>query len=244
MLRSMSIAHAPTSFGIITTILVGLVAGVILATPPGVINLTIVNFLSQKKYKSALWVGAGSATLDVFYAALALYSTSAVYAALQCFIHNNPLVMFGLELLFVIALLVFGISKSLTKRTPQPAAERTRFATIGRNCHPFLLGCLLALTHILVPTFLPGYAYMAAMLIDAKLIALNHLHFTTFALMFAAGNLLWVLLIVSIFKRWGDRIKEHHFQRMEKGIGLLFLIVAILLLIRMAATTRWDALLR
>lgn len=235
---------ATPSLEILTTVLVGLIAGVILATPPGVINLTIVNYLSQRKFRPALWVGAGSATLDIFYAALALYSTSAVYQALQCFIHSNPLVMFVLEALFVVALLGFGVSKCFSKGTQSSAAKRKLFATADRKCHPYLLGCLLALTHILVPTFLPGYAYMAAMLIDAKLIALTHLHFVLFSLMFAIGNLLWVLLIVSIFKRWGDRIEDRHFRRMEKGIGGLFLCVALLLLFRMAATTRWEALLR
>lgn len=225
---------------ILITIVVGLIAGIILATPPGVINLTIFHFLTQEKPRHSLWVGAGSATLDIFYAALALYSTSAVYQALQGFIHRNPEVVAILEFIFALALLIFGVSK-LVHRGDGSFFSKLKYTSTRQNkLHPYFLGCILALTHILVPTFLPGYAYMAAMLIDAKLVALNNFHFVIFSLCFALGNFLWVIGIVALFTKLGKEIGEMHLKRIDKIIGILFTLVGFGMIMRMILSTNWQ----
>lgn len=151
---------------ILVTIAIGILSGIVLATPPGVINLTILHYLSKGNRRNALWVGAGSAFLDIFYGALAMYSASAVYVALSDFILSNPRLMQTLEVLLILSIVSFGMYKLFLQPKGPRVSEFAEPSSRIRKLHPFFLGCALALTHIVVPTFLPGYAYLATILIN------------------------------------------------------------------------------
>lgn len=225
---------------ILITVFIGLMAGIILATPPGVINLTIMNLLAQHRHREALWVGAGSATLDIFYGALAMFSTSAVYLVLQGFIEANPITMKTLEVIFVAGLVAVGLHKLRTKEGATSQDSRTkRVITKLNSFHPFIGGCLLALTHILVPTFLPGYAYLAALLIHTGWIPLSSASLWLFAFSFAAGNMLWVFFVVGLSKRFSHLVQARSYLAIDRGFGALFLTAGVLMSIRLLTTAVW-----
>jgi len=209
----------------VVTILIGLASGVVLATPPGVINLTILHYLSQGKPRKALWVGAGSATLDVVYGALAMYSASAVYAALYGFIESNPITMKTLEGLLIVALIGFALYKLFFESTHDKSVQALDPPVSTRKLHPYFFGCALALTHIVVPTFLPGYAYLAALLIASHVVPETNLHYCLMSVSFGIGNFLWVLGIVAYFRNADPAEEKARFRRIDVIIGILFLVI-------------------
>lgn len=211
----------------VITIAIGISSGIVLATPPGVINLTILHYVSQAKPRNALWVGAGSATLDVFYGALAMYSASAVYGALQGFIVSNPILMKTLEGLLIAALIGFAIYKLFFESAREKEVKSVDPPAGTRKLHPYILGCALALTHIVVPTFLPGYAYLAAILINSGVVPETNFHYWLFSFMFGFGNFLWVVGIVNYFRNADPIEEKQRFRRIDVIIGILFLVIGI-----------------
>lgn len=218
---------------IIVVLTIGLAAGIVLATPPGVINLTIFDLLAKNKPRQALWVGAGSATLDVFYAMLALFSTSAVCGAISGFTAGHPSIMLCAEVAFIAALIAYGLSKLISRTKLPPSTRRVVLPAAFRRLHPYSLGCLLALTHLAVPTFLPSYTYLAALLINSGLIGLSHSDFILFALAFGAGNLVFVAAVVSIYQMYRHILSAGHFSLINRALGGLFCSVGILMAMKL-----------
>jgi hypothetical protein len=209
----------------IVTILIGLGSGIVLATPPGVINLMILHYLAQGKPRKALWVGAGSAALDIFYGALAMYSASAVYAALAGFISTNPITMKTLEGLLIAAMIGFALYKLFFESHETPPVGPLAPLVSTRELHPFYLGCALGLTHIVVPTFLPGYAYLATILINSKIIPETNLYYWLISVAFGVGNFLWVVGVVRYFRNSNPIEDKLRFRRIDLTIGVLFLTI-------------------
>ncbi len=220
----------------ILTILIGLASGIVLATPPGVINLTILHYLSQGESRRALWVGAGSATLDVIYGLLAMYSASAAYRALHSFIETNPMTMKALEGLFVAAMIGFAVYKLFFESDHQKEVQASSLPTGNRTLHPYVLGCALALTHIVVPTFLPAYAYMAAILINSQLIPETNAYYCLMSVSFGVGNFLWVLGIVQYFRNADPAEEKIRFRRIDVTIGLVFLAIGLVAATRLLSS--------
>lgn len=214
------------------TILIGLISGILLATPPGVINLTILHCLSLGKARKALWVGAGSAALDVLYCLLAMYSASAVYVTLSGFIEGHRTFMKALEGVFILGLIGFALYKLFLPPERHPPIKEVEPPVGARKLHPFFLGCALALTHIVVPTFLPGYAYLAALLINAQAIPNSNFHFVLMSVAFGIGNFVWVVCLVGYFRDADPSQEKERFRRIDVVIGTLFLIIGLIGLIR------------
>ena len=134
--------------------------------------------------------------------------------------HHNP------HRLFLLGLIVFAVYKLFFERQRE-RSEPVQSPLFARKLHPYALGCALALTHIIVPTFLPGYAYLAALLINTKLIPDTNAHYLLMSLAFGVGNFLWVLGLVGYFRNANPAEEKARFRRIDIVIGTLFLIIGV-----------------
>lgn len=224
----------------ISVVLIGIVAGIILATPPGIINLSILNLISNKKFKEAFFIGAGSATMDIFYALIALYSTSKIYKFVSGLSDDYPKVFLVLDILLIVILIVYGFYKIFEKKNEMKYVNLDKFKKYFGKLHPFFVGCLLALTHILIPAYIPSYAYMSALLLKSGLLSNTNYYYFVFAIAFGVGNLIWVGMIVGMSKKYEHFINDNNYIRIQKGLGVLFVVVSLIFIYKLYFYTNWN----
>lgn len=224
----------------ITIVLVGVISGIILASPPGVINLSILNQISSKQFKSAFFIGAGSALMDTLYALIVLFSTTKIYKILSNLANDYPKLFLVFDILLVVILAAYGFYKIFEKKNEIKNINFERYKKYFGKFHPFLIGCLLALTNLLFPTFIPSYAYMAALLLKSGLINGSYYLYFLFALAFGIGNLIWVGSIVGLSKKYEHIIDDNNYIRIQKGLGVLFILVSLMLVYKLYFYTNWQ----
>jgi threonine/homoserine/homoserine lactone efflux protein len=227
----------------IITIIAGIISGIVLALPPGIINLTMVNLISTKKFNEAFYIGAGSATIDIFYALVAIYSTSHIYKLLIQFTTENPRLILVLELLLIIILLIYGLNKLFERKNEIQSINIQRYSKYLNKLHPFISGCFLATTHIVVPTFIPGYAYMSTLLLKSGFIGKTTPFFLLFSFFFGVGNLIWVSFLVIMSRKYEHFITDRNYIRVQRILGILFIAVSIIMLYKAVFFTEWDKIL-
>lgn len=223
---------------ILLTLSTGLSVGFLLATPIGIINLTIINLISNQRYKEATYLGAGSASLDIFYSFISLYSTSIVFQTLQSFVLENPKFIFLMEVIMIIVLFLFGINK-IRKVENVNIKKIILFDKLSNKLHPYFVGLLMATTHILIPSFLPGYAYMSAILLKNNLIVDSFLHFLFFAICFGIGTQTFYTIMILFSKKYSHLFLEKFKKVIPKVIGILFLLFGLLLTYRITSNVDW-----
>jgi threonine/homoserine/homoserine lactone efflux protein len=228
--------------------LVGLAAGFVLAIPPGPIAVAIIKQGIQRKVKAGTEIGIGAAVMDMLYALLAAFASSALVSALTDKITGNEWLMLGFQLASICVLVFLGIrylrpsSKSIHDTEAKEAAQEKKAERLGFSS-PFVVGVLIALTNLASPTFLPSFIFVIGLFQSRGWIG----HFTIdnilYAVGFGIGTAIWFLLLLRIITLLRDKLSPNFVSIIYNIAAGSMLIFACVLAYHVVVATPWSSLL-
>jgi threonine/homoserine/homoserine lactone efflux protein len=229
--------------------LVGLVAGFVLAIPPGPIAVAIIKQGIHGKGKAGTQIGLGAAAMDMLYAFIAAFASSALVSALKDKITGNGWLMLAFQVVSIGVLVFLGIrylrpsTKSIHESEEKEAQQEQKAKRLGFSS-PFIIGVLIALTNLASPTFLPSFIFVIGLLQSRGWIGQNPWDNILYAVGFGIGTAIWFLLLLRTITMLRDKISPNFVTVIYNIAAGSMLIFACILAYHVAVDTPWSTLLR
>src|SRR5437588_3669941 len=181
----------------VTALLVGLVVGFVLAMPPGPIAIACLRQALAGQTREGLALVLGASAMDIGYALLAAYTSSALVGARWAMVLHNAWALLAFQGGCIVVLVVFGLRYCRSSR--HRGAARAQPKARGRlrsDVSPALSGVLLALTNLANPLFLPSLIFVMSLLQVRGWVGHAVGAHVLYALGFGGGAALWYVLLL------------------------------------------------
>ncbi|MBE0642736.1 MAG: hypothetical protein IH600_01515 [Bacteroidetes bacterium] len=177
--------------------------------------------------------------VDITMAALAVSAAASATDLYLRAVHSHPALLPTVKT--VLVLLFCGYGVYLLLRTPAMLRDRMsvtagggfirrRGSIASAPLHPFTLGVSLKASTVVSPSFLAGFALLTAQAGALGLAGWGMPERLLFAFGFGLGNLLYLQCCMRIAARCTDRLSDSHLRRVQRGFGLAFLVLGVVLL--------------
>ena len=228
----------------VTALLVGLVVGFVLAIPPGPIAMACIRQGLAGQAREGVALVLGASAMDVGYALLAAFASSALAGAFWGMVMHNAWALLAFQGGGIVVLVVFGLR--YCRSTTHGGVARARAVARGRprdDASPYLHGVLIALTNLASPSFLPSLIFAMSFL---------HVHGwvghavgdnVMYALGFGGGGALWFILLLKTLTHLRAKFAPTVMPMMDRVAGGMFLLCAGMLTYHIVTTTAWARLL-
>lgn len=227
----------------VTALLVGLVVGFVLAIPPGPIMIACIRQALAGQPREGMTLALAASVMDIVYALLAAFASSALFGALRDMITGNVWCLLAFQGGGIVVLVVLGLH--YWKPTPPagvvPPWPEERERPLG-NASPYLRGALIALTNLASPTFLPALIFVMSLLHAQGWVGHDVNEHAMYALGFGAGSALWFLLLLRTLTRLRAQVSPTVMPMLSRVAGGVLLLFALLLTYRVITTTVWSRL--
>jgi L-lysine exporter family protein LysE/ArgO len=226
----------------VTSLLVGLVMGFVLAIPPGPIAMACIQQALAGQAREGLALVLGASALDIGYALLAAFASSALLGALWGMVRHNAWALLAFQGGCIVVLVVFGIrylwsiNNVRSSRAVPEAWGRPR-----GDASPYLRGVLIALTNLASPTFLPSLIFAMSLLHVRGWVGHDVGDNVMYALGFGIGGALWFVLLLRTLTHLRAKFSPAVIPIMYRVAGGVFLLFAGMLTYNMV-TTAWSRL--
>jgi threonine/homoserine/homoserine lactone efflux protein len=222
---------------------VGLVVGFVLAIPPGPIAMACVQQGLAGQAREGLALVLGASAMDIVYALLAAFASSALVEALWGLVLHHAWALLAFQGGCIVVLVVLGL-RYCRSTTPGDAA-RARPEAQDRprgDASPYLHGVLIALTNLASPTFLPSLIFAMSLLHVRGWVGHAVGDHVMYALGFGAGAALWFVLLLRTLTRLRSQFSPTVIPMLSRVAGGVFLLFALMLAYNMVTTTAWSRL--
>jgi threonine/homoserine/homoserine lactone efflux protein len=227
----------------VTALLVGLVVGFVLAIPPGPIAMACVQQGLAGQAREGLALVLGASAMDIVYALLAAFASSALVEALWGLVLHHAWTLLAFQGGCIVVLVVLGL-RYCRSTTPGDAA-RARPEAQDRprgDASPYLHGVLIALTNLASPTFLPSLIFAMSLLHVRGWVGHAVGDHVMYALGFGGGGALWFVLLLRTLTYLRAQVSPTVIPMMYRVAGGVFLLFAGMLTYNMVTTTAWSRL--
>lgn len=200
------------------SLLIGGLAGFLVAIPVGPVNLTVIDKAVRKGFLAAFMAGAGAMLAETIYAALMLAGHSTIL--------DRPPVALAMQIVSVIVLSFLGVRSLLAKTDQfQERSAATAERVIERWHHPksFLLGFIMTVSNLAV---LLTWGTLAQQLLVHELIRPELDSRSACTAGVFLGGLLWFFLLSFLVARAHRRVKPRALMLLVRGCGIVFLVIA------------------
>ncbi len=228
------------------SLVAGVIAGFVLAMPPGPVGVTAIKLVLDKGKKPALLAALGTTVMDFIFAFLTVFATSAIISLLDNFAEKYPIGVLLIQIVVVAAIVAYGILLRKSKgeeNNDNKKAKTYSFIEYLKHRGPFLLGFAVALANIANPTFLGSISYVAVLLQKWAFIDSSIIGRTIYALGFGVGTFLWLYILVKVIVFYKPRMSENMIFKIKKFAGLTLIGFGTLLGYRVIAFTNWGQIL-
>jgi threonine/homoserine/homoserine lactone efflux protein len=226
----------------VTALLVGLVVGFVLAIPPGPIAIACLSQALAGQARASLALALSASALDIGYALLAAFASSALVGALRGLVTDNAWYLLAFQGGCIVVLVVLGLCYC---RPPgvagRPRQEERDDRTLD-DASPYLRGVLIALTNLASPTFLPSLIFTMSLLHARGWVGHDVGDHVMYALGFGAGAALWFVLLLRTLTRLRSQFSPTVIPMLSRVAGGVFLLFALMLAYNMVTTTAWSRL--
>lgn len=204
-------------------ILTGFISGLLLSIPVGPINLTIMNEGARRGFGWAALIGLGATLMEVLYCLLAFTGFSSLI--------DQPLIKASMELFSFIFMLVLGVRFLRARSVAAPlhlhdAVDRLD-ATVETRLRPrsaFWTGFVRVMAN---PGVLLFWIVLAASFLSRGWVQDSVASKAACITGVTFGVGLWFLGLSWIVSRGHGKLNERTLLRMERGSGVLLLLVAL-----------------
>ncbi len=231
----------------IISLVAGIVAGFVLAVPPGPVGVTAIKLALDKGNRQALLAALGTTVMDFIFCFIAVFATSAIISLVDKFSDQFPLGVLLIQLLVVVAIIAYGVLLRKNKNDSIDELESPtsyKFINYLKSRGPFLLGFAVALANVANPTFLGSISYVSMLLQKWAFIDGSVLGRTIYSLGFAVGTFLWLYTLVKIIIFYKPRMSEDMIFKIKRFAGLTLIGFGTILGYRVIAFTKWGEILR
>jgi threonine/homoserine/homoserine lactone efflux protein len=227
----------------VTALLVGLVVGFVLAIPPGPIAMACVQQGLAGQARAGLALVLGASAMDIVYALLAAFASSALVEALWGLVLHHAWALLAFQGGCIVVLVVLGL-RYCRSTTPGDAA-RARPEAQDRprgDASPYLHGVLIALTNLANPLFLPSLNFVMSLVQVRGWVGHAGGDHVMYALGFGGGGALWFVLLLRTLTHLRAQVSPTVIPMLYRVAGGVFLLCAGMLTYHMVTTTAWARL--
>lgn len=232
----------------LSAIIIGTIAGFILALPPGPVGVTAIKYSLFSDLKSGNKFAFANLLMDFMYCFVAIFATSAVASEITALAKQYPFIIISIQAIIVAALIIYGILNIKNSKTNQFSEKvRTRkFNFINRfeKKGPFLIGVAIALTNVANPSFFGTMTWLSVNIFALNLIENIFSQKALFALGFGVGNFLWLSVLMRVVFKFKHRISEQMMTRIQQFAGISFIGFGTILGARLLMITKWGEILK
>jgi L-lysine exporter family protein LysE/ArgO len=203
--------------------LTGFISGMLLSIPVGPINLTIMNEGARRGFAWAALIGLGATLMEVLYCILAFTGFSTLL--------DQPFIKAAMELFSFVFMLVLGVRFLLARSVAAPlhlhAAVDRLDATVETRLRPhsaFWTGFVRVMAN---PGVLLFWIVLAASFLSRGWVQDSAASRAACIMGVTLGVGLWFLGLSWIVSRGHGKLSERTLLRMERGSGVLLLLVAL-----------------
>jgi threonine/homoserine/homoserine lactone efflux protein len=233
--------------GMLTSLLVGLVVGFVLAMPPGPIAIACLRHALEGKERHGVALALGASAIDSVSALLAASASSALVSALWGLVTDNAWVLLAFQggcimLLVVLGLRAFQPIIPVGEASPRQAAvQAARAPTLG-GTSPYLVGVLLALTNLASPIFLPSLIFVLSLAQAQGWVGHTVGEHALYAVGFGAGAALWFVLLLRTLTMLRVTLAPQVIPILARVAGGVLLLCAGILTYHVVTATAWARL--
>ena len=227
----------------VTALLVGLVVGFVMVMPPGPIAMACMRQALAGQAREGLALVLGVAAMDIGYALLAAFASSALVEALWDMMMHHAWALLAFQGGCIVVLVVVGLHYCRSSR--HGGAARARPEARGRlrsDVSPALSGVLLALTNLANPLFLPSLIFVMSLLQVRGWVGHAVGAHVMYALGFGGGAALWYVLLLRTVTHLRAQFSPTVLPMLARVAGGVLLLCAGLLTYTVVMTTAWSRL--
>ncbi len=228
--------------------LAGIILGFFLSIPPGPISVAIIKKGIQGEKKFGQMIGGGAAAIDILYALIAAFASSAIVTTLGDFVRGNQWfeLLFQIACIIILALLGYryfhATADDMADQNAEEEEQEEKARSLGAKSG-LMVGVLMALMNLANPSFLPTMITVAGFLHAEGILSSNPLVNTLYAVGFGIGVFLWFLLLLRIVIHMAERLPLAYFNYVFKFAGGAFYLFGAIIAVRVAITTDWTGLM-
>lgn len=235
----------------ITALIVGIVAGFVTTIAPGPIAIAVMKNAVEGRNRAAYDIAIGAAIMDVLFALMAAFASSAIVTALVDLVNSLGWLKVLLQVICVVILLVLGIryfratTTSVAASSSREQQQEAKAKQMGLSS-PVFVGILLGLMNVATPTFLPSLigimTFLHANKFTGSWVGFGIWDNAFLALGFGTGALLWLIVLVSLLNRYRSRLPSNFISYIYRFGGSAFVLFAIVLTYHVVMSTPWSEL--
>ena len=229
-----------------TALLVGLVVGWVLAMPPGPLAIVILRRALTGHAREGVALALGVSTMDIVYALLVGWASSALFQSLQSTVTDHAGVLLVVQVGWIVGLAVVGLRYLraaprgvVVGARPETQEEPTR--TRGSSS-PYLRGVLLALSNLVSPTFVPSLIFLMGVVQARGWVGHEVGEHILYAVGFGTGTALWFVLLLRTLTPLRARLSPQVLPLLSRVAGGALLLCAIVLTSHIVTATPWSRL--
>jgi threonine/homoserine/homoserine lactone efflux protein len=230
------------------SLIVGAVAGFILALPPGPVAVTAMKLALNKGAKHGIRASMGTALMDFLFCIISVFATSAFIQIIDSIAVDFPVAVLVFQLVVITGIVVYGFinlrPKKLQNIESITESQRPQFIEYLTHRGPFLLGFAVALANIANPTFLASISYVAMQVQKWGMIEQTFVGKTVFAVGFGIGTFLWLYIMVRVLIFYKPRMSPTFIAKIRKFAGITLIGFGTLLGYRVIEITKWSEIIR
>jgi threonine/homoserine/homoserine lactone efflux protein len=218
----------------LAALLTGLIVGFGLALPPGPIAVAVIRKALEARYKDGLHIAIAAGTMDVLFAALAAFASSAFVVTLIGSVTARPWAMLLFQLASIAVLVVLGLSyfratrREIASTTRREQEQEARARRLGFHA-PAAVGVIIAITNLATPTFLPSLVYVVAYLHAKGWLEVGPVPNLFYAIGFGSGAFLWFFILLRLLRKLRHRIPANFIGMIYRLAGVIFFLFAAFL---------------
>jgi len=201
----------------ILILMFGLACGFLSSSPPGTINLWIINQTLNHR-KESIWFLLGIVLADCIYAALAVWG----YHAL---IEGTPI---ETAMLVIGAVCIIGMGAvTLLHKSKDKKIELT---LSEKPLQQFAMGLLMCGGN---PAFLVFWIFAVGVLEEQLSIKIEGLSLLVFVMGIAIGDYIWFVFLINLVKKLRQKITSKYLATINKVVGVTFIVIGSIALIEL-----------
>lgn len=231
----------------VLSLIIGLVAGFGMSIPPGPISVAVIRQGIQGNQRSGLQIGVGAAIMDLLYALVAAFASSALIVNLEQFIEGHAWLELAFQIVCIILLVILGrkyisaTTEDLQKSTDEELKQESKAQKLGFTS-PYMLGILMGVMNLANPSFLPSLIAVSGFVQTKEWVLSSLGGSVLYAVGFGAGVIIWFSILLRIILKLRDRLPTTYFTYIFKFAGGAFFLFAVILAVRVVIATEWGAI--
>jgi threonine/homoserine/homoserine lactone efflux protein len=226
---------------------VGLVAGFILAIPPGPIAVAVIKNAFSGNTRDGVKIAASASAMDIIYALVAAFASSALVSTLKDKLSGNALLLLGFQVVAIVVLVVLGVRylksspDSIKSSEEKEEMQEKRAERMGYTS-PWFVGLAIAITNLASPTFLPSFIFVIGLLQGHGWVGARAMDSIFYAVGFGAGAMVWFFALLRTLSSLRDKLSPNFTTIIYNIAAGSMLIFACVLTYNVIASTPWSTL--